>query len=80
MQALEGAEAVSAAIHILKLVGFPGISVTPAGSSDARVISAQMAEMEHMAATAADEMAVSAKKKAYFRAMDDIQYGLPNLP
>jgi hypothetical protein len=75
-EALDGAESVSAAIHILKILGFPGTPLTPSGSSDARILSAQMAEQENTAAVATEEVVIAAKRKSYMRAMDDLQYNL----
>jgi hypothetical protein len=74
--ALEGEGSVQAAIHVLKILGFPGTSVTPLGSSDVRMITAQMQETENAAASAEEEVAVALKKKTYFRTMDNLQYGL----
>jgi hypothetical protein len=74
--ALEEEKSVTAALSILKVCGFPGVPLVPLGAVDSRLLSAQMQEAENLAATASDEVAVAAKRKAYFRNMDNLQYGL----
>src|SRR5262249_53473124 len=75
-EALESEASVSAAIHVLKICGFPGMTIVPTGAVDPRIVAAEMEMTENEAAHASEETAVAAKKKAYFRAMDNLQYGL----
>ena len=75
-EALEGEASVSAAIHVLKICGFPGVAVAPMGAVDPRMVAAEMEMAENEAAHASEEATVAAKKKAYFRATDNLQYGL----
>ena len=72
--ALEGEESVSAAIHVLKVLGFPGTAMAPTGVTDARIAAAQLEEAEDTAQHASEEVATAAKRRAHFRAMDNIQY------
>ena len=44
--------------------------------TDPRMVAAEMEMAENEAAHASEEAAVAAKKKAYFRATDNLQYGL----
>jgi hypothetical protein len=41
-EALEGEASVSAAIHVLKICGFPGVAVVPTGAVDPRMVAAEM--------------------------------------
>jgi len=75
-EALESEASVSAAIHVLKICGFPGVPIVPTGAVDLRMVAAEMEMAENEAVHASEEAAVAAKKKAYFRATDNLQYGL----
>jgi hypothetical protein len=74
--ALEEEKSVAAALSILKVCGFPGLSIVPAGPVDGRLVSAQMEEQEDVAKHASAEAVVQAKKRAYFRSSESLMYGL----
>jgi hypothetical protein len=74
--ALEEEKSVTAALSILKVCGFPGLSVVPLGAVDPRLVSAQLQEQEETAKHASEEAATVAKRRAYLRNMENLQYGL----
>jgi hypothetical protein len=74
-QALDGAEAVSAAIHVLKACGLYGGVAVPRGETDPQMLAAAMQVADDAPQHAAADAAITIHRKAYDRSLAGLYVG-----
>jgi len=77
---LEGEEPLAAAVHLLKCLGLYGMSCVPQGPTDPRVLAAAAQSAEDAAQHAEADATLAARRKAHYRAVDNLNIDLSGVP